>query len=90
MSCNYLNAELFLLSLHLCLLPLSVVMLSLSSFVSPSLTCVFSVSFGFFLPPHPLSLSHLLSLSSFLPFHLLPVHLSLVFVPLSASLTHLS
>lgn len=73
MSCNYLNAELFLLSLHLCLLPLSVVRLSLSPFVSPSLTCVFSLFLSdvSYLPL--LSFSHLLSLSSFLPFLLLPV-----------------
>lgn len=49
---------------------LLVVTLSLSPFVSPSLTRV-SVSV-FFLTP-PFSLSHLLSLSSFLPSHLLPV-----------------
>lgn len=70
MSCNYLNAELFLLSLHLCLLPLSVVRLPLSPFVSPSLTCVFSL-FLFHISYLPLlSLCHLLSLPSFL---LLPV-----------------
>ena len=66
MSCNYLNVELFLLSLHLCLLPLSVVRLPLSPFVSISPMCFLALSFPRFLPPPPFSLSPLVS--AILPF----------------------
>lgn len=85
MSCNYLNAELFLLSFHLCLLPLSMVRLSFSLCLSISLPCVFSVSFHFFLPPHLLSLTSLLCHPSSLP---PPSCLSPMLVPLSARLPH--
>lgn len=86
MSCNYLNAELFLLSLHLCLLPLSSVSFLFLP-VSLRLSHVFSPSLSsrFFLPL-PLSLSHLLPLLSFLPFLLLPVCPSHLYLP--ASLPH--
>lgn len=63
MSCNYLNAELFLLSFHLCLLPLSMVRLSFSLCLSISHMC-FLCLFSLF-PDSPPFLSRLLSLSSF-------------------------
>lgn len=65
MSSNYLNAELFLFSFHLCLLPLSTLKLSFSLCLSVShmcFLCLFSLC-----PASPPSLSHLLSLSSFFP-----------------------
>lgn len=72
MSCNYLNAELFLLSFHLCLLPLSMVRLSFSLCLSISHTCF--LSFHFVLPPHLPSLTSCLCHPSSLP---LPSCLSL-------------
>lgn len=82
MSCNYLNAELFLLCL--CLLPLSGEAFSFSLCLSISHMCfLFLFAFSYL---SPFSLSHLMSLSSFLPFLLLPdCPLSLP-VPVSASL----
>lgn len=78
MSCNYLNAELFLLSFLLCLLPLSMVRLSFSLCLSISHMC-FLCLFSLF-PDSPPSLTFCLCHLSFC--------LSLVPVPLSASLPH--